>query len=55
VFKGKTAEAVYTKIMTFGLVSQLDHAAYLGIELSKAEIALKTGKEYVQDKGLFER
>ena len=55
IFKGKTAEAVYTKIVTFGLVSQLDHAAYLGIELSKAEIALKTGKEYVQDKGLFER
>jgi len=55
VFKGKTAEVVYTKIVSFGFVTQLDHAAYLGIELAKAEIALKTGKEYVQDKGLFEK
>jgi dihydropteroate synthase len=36
-----------------GLVSRLDHAAYLGSELAKAEIALKTGKEYIQDRGLF--
>jgi len=53
VFKGKTAESVHTKIVTFGLVTQLGHAAYLGIELAKAEIALQTGKEYIQDKELF--
>ena len=33
----------------------LDHAAYLGSELSKAEIALRTGKEYVQDKEMFKK
>lgn len=53
IIKGKTAETVYTKIMELGLVTRLDHAAYLGSELSKAEISLQTGKEYIQDKALF--
>ena len=53
VVKGKTAEAVYAEVLLLGLVSRLDHAAYLGVELAKAEVALKTGKEYVQDKPLF--
>jgi len=35
-----------------GLVTQLDHAAYLGRELAKAEIALQTGSHYEQDAGL---
>ncbi|TDA28915.1 MAG: hypothetical protein DSO03_07270, partial [Hadesarchaea archaeon] len=29
------------------------HAAYLGRELQKAEIALKTGRSYVQEGELF--
>jgi hypothetical protein len=29
--------------------------AYLGAELEKAEIALKIGKEYIQDAALFRR
>lgn len=53
IVKGKTAEAIYTKIVQLGLVNRLDHAAYLGNELSKAEIAIETGKEYIQDKELF--
>jgi len=53
VVKGKTADRVFAKIVEMGLVSRLDHAAYLGSELAKAEIALRTGKEYVQDKDLF--
>jgi dihydropteroate synthase-like protein len=53
IIKGKTAQAIYTKIAKLGLVTQLTHAAYLGDELAKAEIALKTGKEYIQDKKLF--
>jgi dihydropteroate synthase-like protein len=53
VVKGKTADGVYAKIVEMGLVSRLDHAAYLGSELAKAEIALRTGKEYVQDSLLF--
>jgi dihydropteroate synthase-like protein len=55
IFKGKTAEAVCRKIMQLGLVTQMDHAAYLGGELAKAEIALRTGKEYVQDNLLFKK
>jgi dihydropteroate synthase-like protein len=55
VIKGKTAEGVYLKIVAMGLVKRLDHAAYLGSELAKAEIALSTGKEYVQDNQLFKR
>jgi dihydropteroate synthase-like protein len=53
IIKGKTAEGVYAKIVEMGLVSRIDHAGYLGTELSKAEIALRTGKEYIQDRGLF--
>jgi dihydropteroate synthase-like protein len=53
IIKGKTAEGVYSKIVELGLVKRLDHAAYLGSELAKAEIALKTGKEYIQDSMLF--
>jgi dihydropteroate synthase-like protein len=53
IVKGKTADSVHAKILEMGLVSKLDHAAYLGSELAKAEIALLTGKEYIQDKGLF--
>jgi dihydropteroate synthase-like protein len=55
IIKGKTAESLYSKILTMGLVSKLDHAAYLGSELAKAEIALRTGKEYIQDKELFKK
>jgi dihydropteroate synthase-like protein len=53
IIKGKTAEALYAKIVEAGLVTGLDHAAYLGSELAKAEIALRTGKEYIQDAVLF--
>lgn len=55
IIKGKTAESVYTKIAELGLVTRIDHAAYLGSELAKAEVALKTGKEYIQDAIMFER
>jgi dihydropteroate synthase-like protein len=53
IVKGVTAETVYAKIVKMGLVTRLDHAAYLGNELAKAEVALKTGKEYIQDSILF--
>ena len=55
IVKGETAEAVYAKIVEMGLVTRLDHAAYLGSELAKAEIALRTGKEYIQDSQLFKK
>jgi len=53
IIKGKTAREMYAKIVEMDLVTRLDHAAYLGSELAKAEIALKTGKEYIQDRPLF--
>ena len=53
IIKGKTAESVYAEIAQLGLVTRIDHAAYLGNELAKAEIALKTGKQYIQDFSLF--
>jgi dihydropteroate synthase-like protein len=55
IIKGKTAENVYSKIEEMNLITRLDHAAYLGRELAKAEIALKTGKEYIQDSPLFKK
>ncbi len=54
VVKGKTADVIYKKVIGLGLISKFDHAAYLGSELTKAQIALKTGKEYLQDKAMFE-
>ena len=53
IIKGETAENIYSTIEKMGLITRLDHAAYLGRELAKAEIALKTGKEYIQDSQLF--
>jgi dihydropteroate synthase-like protein len=55
VIKGKSAEAVYRQIVERELVGKVDHAAYVGAELAKAEIALKTGKGYIQDAALFEQ
>ena len=55
VVKGETADRVFFKIAEMGLVSRLDHAAYLGSELAKAEIALRIGKEYIQDRELFKK
>jgi dihydropteroate synthase-like protein len=53
VIYGREASKIVKKIIDLGLVSRLDHAAYLGRELQKAEIALKTGKGYIQDSELF--
>lgn len=50
---GDSASKIYKEIIGRGLTKDLMHAAYLGRELEKAEIALKLGKNYVQDKSLF--
>ena len=47
-FHGKKASHLYEKIIKRKLVSKLDHAAYIGKELMKAEYALKNNKRYVQ-------
>lgn len=50
--EGKTAEEIYNTICRERLVSSLPHAAYLGSELQKAEIAMKKRLPYVQDENL---
>ena len=54
VIVGKTAKEIYEEIIKKELVTRMEHAAYLGSELEKAEIAMKLGKNYVQDFELFE-
>lgn len=49
LISGKTAEELYYKITSLGLISRMEHAAYLGKELEKAELALKYNLQYVQD------
>lgn len=49
-FTGRTAQELYATIIARGLVSRLDHAAYLGTELARAERSLATGEPYVQDR-----
>lgn len=53
VIVGHSAKEIYEEIITKELVSRMEHAAYLGSELQKAEIAMLTGKDYVQDFDLF--
>ncbi|MCB1933682.1 MAG: DUF4346 domain-containing protein [Candidatus Accumulibacter sp.] len=50
VFDGTTATALYSAVIEAGVISRLDHAAYLGRELARAEAALRAGSDYVQDK-----
>jgi len=53
VLTGRNAEDLYHQIInSMDLVSRLDHAAYLGRELAKAETALFNRVEYEQDTGL---
>ena len=52
VFHGRTAKELCIKIFEEDqpcLVTKLDHAAYLGREFMRAEVALDTEQEYVQD------
>lgn len=49
VFTGTTAHELYVTVLAREIVSRLDHAAYLGMELARAERALKMGEPYVQD------
>ncbi|MEM3228612.1 MAG: dihydropteroate synthase-like protein [Fervidicoccaceae archaeon] len=54
-FRGKSARALYKKIVSqFESISK-EHAAYLGYELSKAELSLALGKTYIQDSDLLDQ
>ncbi|MBX3680312.1 MAG: DUF4346 domain-containing protein, partial [Rhodocyclaceae bacterium] len=50
IFQGETPAALYGTVITAGLITRLDHAAYLGRELARAEAALRDDTEYTQDK-----
>lgn len=49
VMEGSNSRGLYLSIIREGWVSDLNHAAYLGKELSKAELSLKHGFKYTQD------
>ena len=50
VLEGQTGGALYQAAITRRLVSRLDHAAYLGRELARAERSLNDGTVYAQDR-----
>ena len=50
VFEGTSPTALYATVIEAELISRLDHAAYLGRELARAEYALLNHSEYVQDR-----
>jgi tetrahydromethanopterin S-methyltransferase subunit A len=52
VIEGRQAALIASTIVERGFVTQLDHAAYLGRELAKAEAALSNGITYEQDAAL---
>ena len=49
---GKTAIEIVNTLIREKYISSLQHAGDMGIELCKAELALKYNLEYVQDKNL---
>lgn len=50
MFAAQSPAALYATVIKEELISRLDHAAYLGRELARAEQALKSGEKYVQDR-----
>ncbi len=48
-FTGPDAESMCVALVDWTIVTRLEHAAYLGRELAKAELALKQGLAYRQD------
>lgn len=51
-FAGITSSQIIQEIIEGGLISRLEHAAYLGKEIEKAIIALNNRLNYVQDEEL---
>ena len=50
---GETAIKIVNTLIKENYISSLQHAADMGIELCKAELALKYNLDYVQDKDLI--
>lgn len=51
--KGKNALEIVNTLVREKFISTLQHAADMGIELHKAEIALKFNLKYIQDKEIL--
>ena len=51
--QGTTAIEIVNTLIREKFISTLQHAADMGIELNKAELSLKHGFKYIQDKDLF--
>ena len=49
VIEGRSTAELYIPAIEKNLISRLDHAAYLGKELARAEQALLNGGSFVQD------
>ena len=49
MMEGNSTGALYTEAIERSLVTRLDHAAYLGCELARAEQSLLQGTQFVQD------
>ncbi len=49
VLEGENARDLYIAAIRKELLSQLDHAAYLGRELGRAEDAMRSGRHFTQD------
>ncbi len=49
VIEGENSRDIYLTIIKNSWVSDLGHAAYLGKELTKAELSIKKGFKYIQD------
>ena len=52
IIDGKTAIEIVNTLIKKNFISTLQHAADMGIELHKAELSLKYGLTYIQDKDL---
>ena len=52
IIDGKTAIEIVNTLIKKNFISTLQHAADMGIELHKAELSLKYGFIYIQDKDL---
>lgn len=50
--KDKAAMLLYNKLVVADVVSQTSHAFDIGVEIAKAEIAIKQGLKYTQDQPL---
>ena len=53
IVTGKTAIEIVNTLIRENYISSLQHSADMGIELCKAELALKYDLKYVQDKDLI--